>query len=592
MKQVEVAFDRLMDRGDSPDVEALIARLHTELNDIDVSPTASPILGARPPQAEVRTWRGLTIAASAFVMALLIGVPLLLMSEDEPQTPASDPGVQTTSVPSSIPVLADTPATDVRSEAPWVEGGEARMGSTVVTAKSLSVNGGVALLEFEVTTLAPSASGPNEDEQSASPAVLPERWELETTQGVIEATTASTVRSVRFPVDDGLVLEDVIETRIVGWRTLVPVTYDFVMPRDVGAFAEMPDGTTVTAVSVLEMKPGTVVSFDVVQRPRWGPVACGDGMLGFSCFDPTHDSGWTPRQSDSDLQVISAPDWRPTEVELRYVRPLWVASDQTVSLSIGSATTLYEESTPFPSGYVQVTEDVGVKPDRILRYGDQTLVSMTSVVRRDTDHSTAESLMGGRWVLESVSGEAVESIGMTFDDEISGAFAVVFPSTDTSDGYVSIRLIERWLPEVRSGRGDGGAVTGIPSRLDSPVDVDLGGMTVRIDMFNLEGIGGPARWGIVDDDVPPAVVTVVGQIARSDGGLLAETDSWEDTPRHFGLSNTGRLFWFYLESLDPETDFEQELADDEYRLVLVVSAEIPTPVAVEIVFDLTAVPVS
>ena len=94
--------------------------------------------------------------------------------------------------------------------------------------------------------------------------------------------------------------------------------------------------------------------------------------------------------------------------------------------------------------------------------------------------------------------------------------------------------------------------------------------------------------GLGDDNtrVPP---DVIGSIVDPKGTPIVTTESWLPPVRHFGLSNTGRLSWFWLS--DDGDSVDAQLSVGNKRLIVGVEAEVPQPQSVDVVLDLTGIEV-
>ena len=70
------------------------------------------------------------------------------------------------------------------------------------------------------------------------------------------------------------------------------------------------------------------------------------------------------------------------------------------------------------------------------------------------------------------------------------------------------------------------------------------------------------------------------------------TSPWEAPARHFGLSNTQRFFWFFIEATYQDVDLNDDvLAGGDHRVVLRVEADVPQALPVDVSVDLVGVPV-
>jgi hypothetical protein len=578
-------------RGHAIGAAALLDRVEAELNEEGASLRAVS-------SARSSVWSrvpGPVVALGTGVLLILFIIGSLWIVRDGTpveQTPVTEPIELTTTVPTVPP----TTVPPVEAEAPWITDGEVRIESTVLTVNSFSIEGGTATLRYELATLAPEPARLMDGGTTPPPAVLPDRWELETSTGVIDGSSFPGGTSVRFEVGDGFNTGDITELRLVSWRTLVPVTYDFEMPVESGTTALMPDGATIELYAMTDMESGRLLSFDAkAPVDLWSPLPCfGLGGRNNNCFEPTATSGWLPRETDGDLKALSLVDDGPSVIELRYSRPMWAPTEASIRVPITPPGGVTADPVPFPAGFTPVSDGEAVKPNRIVQYGDQLLVSMTSVVRRGLDPAEVEPLIGGRWILKTASGGTVESIGMTFDDHIPGAFAVVFPVP--AEGNVDpshMQLVETWQPVPASGETDAGPIQGIPWHLDPPADINLSsGMTVRVDQFDLEGVGGAGRWAVASEVRQPAIVAATGVIVDSSGETVGATADWFAPARHFGLSNTQRLFWFWLEASDPDEELSDDvLSQGDHVVVLRVDANVPQPLGADVSVDLVGVPV-
>jgi hypothetical protein len=193
--------------------------------------------------------------------------------------------------------------------------------------------------------------------------------------------------------------------------------------------------------------------------------------------------------------------------------------------------------------------------------------------------------MGGRWILEMASGEPLESLGMAYNDRVPGAFSVIFANRDGDDVYpLRIRLVERWLPVRTIGAADAGQVDGLTGSLPSPpITIDLDeGPQILVERFERVGVGGHGVWATIGDPPSPVVAEVTGSVTGPDGTPIVTTEPMSTPARHFGLANTGRLFWFWIP--DPAEDLDTP--QGELHLYLQVDADIPTPEPADIVIDL------
>jgi CubicO group peptidase (beta-lactamase class C family) len=122
-----------------------------------------------------------------FVVGVLIGgivVAGFFFTLDSPGD------VLAAATPSSTTLVGATTAaaTTTTTEVPWVVTGEARFESMVPLPKAMSVDGGVAMLEYDLTTLGQVLAGDGFEDSTWVP-VQPERWVLVTSTGSFDAET-------------------------------------------------------------------------------------------------------------------------------------------------------------------------------------------------------------------------------------------------------------------------------------------------------------------------------------------------------------------------------------------------------------------
>ncbi len=237
-----------------------------------------------------------------FGAGLLVGLVaasalgLLLRSEDA--------AVTTTTTTTTV---AETPQVE-----PWFEAGEVMIGATALLPRELTVEDGVAFLDYDLTGLGPTLVGDHDEERPdlATPhgdhLAMPERWVLTTESGRdVSATTGPFDSSVRFelPAPD----DEVAAITLVGWRIAVPFGYRIELPIEEGATAEMRRGT-VTIETVLEQSISTIVQIDYDNS--------GDSWDADVALRPL-DTHWrTSGRQGGGLQLIWDGDDAPTFVVL------------------------------------------------------------------------------------------------------------------------------------------------------------------------------------------------------------------------------------------------------------------------------------
>ena len=244
---------------------------------------------------------------------------------------SGDSGSNPVAVASSTTLagVTTTAATTTTTEVPWVDEGEARFESTVVLSKAMSVDGGVATLEYELATLGPMrpswffeygmVSGWIGEYGPA--AAQPEEWLLVIGGESVEGTPSVSGTAVRFDVSDTARLDDVDEVRLTRWRVAMPFRYVFEMPLVSGETMALPDGASVTVSHVVEQENETILRFDT-QRPD-------DDFVGHpveSYISPV-SGGWEYQWMEGGFQLVSENPVASALVLLRYTRPTWLPVD-------------------------------------------------------------------------------------------------------------------------------------------------------------------------------------------------------------------------------------------------------------------------
>ena len=222
--------------------------------------------------------------------------------------------------PSAV-VGAPTEVVPTVVEAPWIADHEVRFESSLILPNAMSVAGGTAVLEFDLTTLGPLRL---DDEGDLTPAaVQPERFLLITKSGTIEGKPSSPgVMTVRFEVPESVTLDDLIEVRLAQWRVFMPFRHVFEVELADGAMVALPGGGSVTVASVLDQERGRVARFEM-QRPDLGDLAA----------DPEHwvlellpGQGWFDDWTATGFQIFSG--------EPEVAGSVWLRYDQSLSLAV------------------------------------------------------------------------------------------------------------------------------------------------------------------------------------------------------------------------------------------------------------------
>jgi hypothetical protein len=428
--RIEFVMGEASERGTEIGPQALLDRVEARLNNELPSPIEPhPFILRRStlPGPAIAVVSALTV-----IVVIVAGVWLARGISSDFEGPTVDQPMQplpTTVTPttSAAPRLAPEAAAE-SPEAPWVAPGELRIGSSVITTESITVNEGLVTLRYEVTSLAPMNAVLKADDVRLSAPVLPERWSLETSDGSVSGTTSLSGNEVRFEADVGTTIDDILSVRLVSWKSIVPVTYDITVNAETRTPTRLPDGSEIEVSTTYTADDNVVITFDVTSPPdQPKAVACGGIRgLGSSCYDPVPATGWIHRETDAALAIMAPVGIDLEAIPLRYQRPMWALHTGSKALGLSPQGGIDNDKTDFPSGFVAIDDNEAIAPTSITRYGDQLLVSVISATRRGVDPTSFDPLIGGRWILETESGASIESRGTTYNDRVPGAFSVIF----------------------------------------------------------------------------------------------------------------------------------------------------------------------
>ena len=257
--------------------------------------------------------------AGAIAGILLAALGLVLFLPDD--SPANG---------ASAVSAADTTQPTTRTTVPWITAGEVQFESTILIPTEIIAGDGVAILKFDLATLAPGAGTSEPFTDGPIIDALPERWTLSTFSGgeTIE-TTDPGASSVRFDVRAGLLTEHIANVRLIGWRVAVPNHERLALDLIAGESGGFAGGTGITVATILEQSNPTIVQLDVDQpHDRWNRIR-------IDAVDP----GWRKAgRLDGGIQFIwdgldappvlvleqSSPTWVPIEGDL----PVFEGVDQ------------------------------------------------------------------------------------------------------------------------------------------------------------------------------------------------------------------------------------------------------------------------
>lgn len=211
---------------------------------------------------------------------------------------------------------AESPEQTVQTTVPWVAAGEVQFESTVLISTEVVAGDGIAVLKFDLATLAPS--GGTRAQLDGDPVLdaLPDRWSLSTVSGggTVE-TTDPGASSVRFNVRTGLLTEHISDIRLIGWRVAVPNNERITLDLATGESGKFAGGTDVTVETILEQSNSIIVQLDVDQpHDRWNRIE-------IDAVDP----GWRRAgRLSGGLQFIWDRLDAPPVLVLEQSSPTWV----------------------------------------------------------------------------------------------------------------------------------------------------------------------------------------------------------------------------------------------------------------------------
>ncbi len=251
----------------------------------------------------------------------------------------SDPSDHVVGAVSTTTAIASESTTT--TEVPWVEAGEARFESTVLTPTAIWVDGEIATLEYQLFSLGPTRptlefindlpagwSG-----EQGPVAAHPDEWRLAMGGALIEGIPASSGSAVRFKVPAGTTIADLGEVRLTRWRIAEPFQQVFEMPLANNETIEMPDGASVTVQYAGTQQDGVVLRFST-RRPDAEVLAGVPVPLAAVSFyvEPISEE-WRVLRGGSlgdGFVLKSDRTSTPRSVLLRYTRPMWVPIDGEV----------------------------------------------------------------------------------------------------------------------------------------------------------------------------------------------------------------------------------------------------------------------
>jgi hypothetical protein len=173
--------------------------------------------------------------------------------------------------------------------------------------------------------------------------------------------------------------------------------------------------------------------------------------------------------------VIASSDTAPSAAE----------TTTTTTVTSPAAPSDDGSTVAYPPGYIEVADLVAVRPVTAIVYGDSVHVAFSTAVRRGFDSTQSTPFNGGRWILETTDGLAVESRGVVTSFNSPGAFSIVFPwESDEPLEPATLRLVEGFNV---AGNQDEATIPfeGLPATAESVEALELAGTTLVIDAISV-----------------------------------------------------------------------------------------------------------
>lgn len=185
--------------------------------------------------------------------------------------------------------------------------------------------------------------------------------------------------------------------------------------------------------------------------------------------------------------VVAADNTAEPEIELT-AEVQSTTADSAVTTTVASL----ESDVDFPTGFVAVTEMVGIRPEYMIDAGEQLIIAFTTATRRGFE--SAAGFDGGDWILETADGEELAASGTVTSVAVPGSFSVQF----AKDGEVvpqRIRLLNRWELDFRDFTVEL-PFTEMPLEVIGTVADLGGGVTLTLDRLLLTNLDGEVVWSL------------------------------------------------------------------------------------------------
>jgi hypothetical protein len=233
-----------------------------------------------------------------------------------------------------------TTTTTTTITATWVDADEIALGPTVMVIEGLTVEGGEAVLSYDLFDINPVMPGSlreadwlttvSLDRLAEEAAVAPEAWTLITADGEIPGTTSGPrSRTARFELPGG-VLPQVLGLRLDRYWIRLPYSYEAVVP--LNAVVALDAGYSLAVDQVIEQTDSKIVQMNVAVPGDFASSGDPGAVL-----LAVRGEGWsfTSGRTSIGLQVVHDPTPLPDPILFAARSAYWVAFDRPVLIDAG-----------------------------------------------------------------------------------------------------------------------------------------------------------------------------------------------------------------------------------------------------------------
>jgi hypothetical protein len=235
-----------------------------------------------------------------------------------------------------------TTSTTTTTAATWVDSDEIALGPTVMVIEGLTVEGGEAVLAYDLFDINPVMPGSLRepdwlttvglDRLADEAAVAPETWTLITAGGEIPGTTAGPrARTARFELPGG-VLPEVLGLRLDRYWIRLPYSYEALVP--LNAVVALDAGYSLAVGRIIEQTDSKIVQMNLTVPP--GGFASSDDPG--AVLLAVRGEGWsfTSGRTSTGLQVVHDTTALPDPIRFVARSAYWVAFDRPVLIAAGA----------------------------------------------------------------------------------------------------------------------------------------------------------------------------------------------------------------------------------------------------------------